>query len=977
LIMQEQRYCKRLIEVDLPIKKISEHARREKSIRHGHISTLHIWWARRPLAACRAVICAALWPDPADPLCPPRFNEKVAGFMQEFRNQRGGKPRDWRNSLELRKALLDFIAEFADWDNSNSQDFLTLSRKITNLSAQLTVEGNARPLVLDPFGGGGAIALESLRVGADAYSSDINPIAVLLQKVLIEYLPNTDSSLLEDLKRCADKIKEFAWRDLAQLYPKNEARMPLAYFWAKTVRCEGPGCGALVPLLGTLCLSQKKNKVVAYKLIPDPRLKTIGIEIVKNPQSIADGTVKRSNVICPLCNYVTARENVEKQIVQRRGGSKDAQLLCVLWQNPVTQEREFTLPRAEDIAAYEQAKKVLAKKIKESQGDLKFIPDEPLPYLRSIFNVHIYGVKEWGDLFSDRQALLLGTIGAHIKSLLSSDSMDCAEKNKETVALLLTCIFGRMIDQQTTLVAWASTINAVTHTFGRQALGMVWDYVEPNLFADAGGSWDGALDWVSRVVEHVQKAKLEKGTVEIVSATEHILPDDSVDALVTDPPYYDAVPYADLSDFFYVWHKRVLGDRFPSLFASNLTPKKGEAVQLAERNKEYAYKTKEYYEALMTKAFAEGRRMVKPSGIATVVFAHKSTDGWETLLSSLINSGWKITASWPIDTERPVRLRSINAAALASSIHLVCRPREDRKGDLITNYVGDWRDVLQELPVRIHDWMPRLAQEGVVGADAIFACLGPALEVFSKYSRVEKANGEKVELREYLEQVWGAVAKEALNMIFQGAHTEGFEEDARITAMWFWTLSTDSGGNDNVDIDSADDTDDEDVGIIKTTGFSLEYDAARKIAQGLGAHLENLSSIIEIKGDQARLLPVADRVNFLFGKGSTAITSVRKKKKENQMALFEEFNKVDEQSWSLSNEKSAVGKTILDRLHQAMILFGAGRGDAVRRFLVEEGIGKDERFWRLAQALSALYPSNTDEKRWVDGVLARKKSLGF
>jgi hypothetical protein len=469
-----------------------------------------------------------------------------------------------------------------------------------------------------------------------------------------------------------------------------------------------------------------------------------------------------------------------------------------------------------------------------------------------------------------------------------------------------------------------------------------------------------------------------EGVVLQASAQKHPFPDDSIDALVTDPPYYNAVPYADLSDFFYVWLKRSIGDLYPELLSNPLSPKDDELCEMSGWDPvRYNHKNKDFYEDGMRIAFSDGRRILKHNGIGVVVFAHKTTAGWESLLKGLVNAGWYITASWPIDTEMRSRLRAKNSAALASSIHLVCRPREDENGKLITNAVGDWRDVVTELPKRIHEWMPRLAQEGVVGADAIFACLGPALEIFSRYSCVEKANGEKVDLKEYLEQVWAVVAKEALNMIFEGARTEGFEEDARLTAMWFWTLSTGSS-NGSDDAKAMVEEDDSDTGQgVKTSGFSLEFDAARKIAQGLGAHLENLSSIIEIDGDQARLLPVAERVNYLFGKGSMAATPAKKRKKENQMTLFEEFNKVEEQGWSLGDEKSAVGKTILDRLHQAMILFGAGRGDAMRRFLVEEGIGKDERFWRLAQAFSALYPSNTDEKRWVDGVLARKKSLGF
>jgi adenine-specific DNA methylase len=273
------------------------------------------------------------------------------------------------------------------------------------------------------------------------------------------------------------------------------------------------------------------------------------------------------------------------------------------------------------------------------------------------------------------------------------------------------------------------------------------------------------------------------------------MPDDSVDITFTDPPYYDAVPYADLSDFFYVWLKRSIGKRHPHLFSDTLTPKSGEIVQLAERNKMYAFKTKSYFEELMTMAMAESKRYTKNHGICVVVFAHKSTAGWETQLQAMVSAGWVVVGSWPIDTERPGRLRANNSAALASSVHLVCRPREGVATD--EGAVGDWRDVLSELPVRVHDWLPRLANEGIVGADAIFACLGPAIEIYSRHRRVEKASGEKVELREFLEQVWAAVSREALAMIFTGADATGLEEDARLTAMWLWTVA--AGATDVID----------------------------------------------------------------------------------------------------------------------------------------------------------------------------------
>jgi hypothetical protein len=276
--------------------------------------------------------------------------------------------------------------------------------------------------------------------------------------------------------------------------------------------------------------------------------------------------------------------------------------------------------------------------------------------------------------------------------------------------------------------------------------------------------------------------------------------------------------------------------------------------------------------------------------------------------------------------------------------------------------------------------MPRLAEEGVVGADAIFACLGPALEIFSRYSRVEKANGETVTLREYLEHVWAAVAKEALSLVFKDADATGFEPDARLTAMWLWTLNagnTDSAKEESTEDDDAEDDSEGAPKKAKATGFVLEYDAARKIAQGLGAVLENLGSLAEISGETARLLPVGERANHLFGKSEGKVTPARKKKTP-QMDLFKVIEHAEEGGTTFGEtDVERQGETVLDRIHQSMILFAAGRSEAIKRFLVEDGAGRAPRFWRLAQALSALYPPQTEEKRWVDGVLARKKGLGF
>ena len=391
----------------------------------------------------------------------------------------------------------------------------------------------------------------------------------------------------------------------------------------------------------------------------------------------------------------------------------------------------------------------------------------------------------------------------------------------------------------------------------------------------------------------------------------------------------------------------------------------------------------------LTKAFAGSRRVVRPDGVGVIVFASKTTSSWEAILKAIVEAGWTITGSWPIDTEMDTRVSAQGQARLASSVHLVCRPRETPDGAILED-VGEWRDVLTELPKRIHEWMPRLAEEGVVGADAIFACLGPALEVFSRYGRVEKASGEQATLREYLEHVWAAVSTEALSMIFDDADAAGLEPDARLTAMWLWTLGGGSGkagtnGNGQADEgdEAGEDTDDEDADDgkgAKAAGYVLEFDAARKIAQGLGIHLDKSESIVEVKGDKARLRPVSERTQHLFGKDAEAAPTGRgkKKAKQKQLTFFEDADEfqVAEAGWG-ELKGPPPGSTVLDRLHQAMILFAAGRGELLKRFLTEEGVGTDARFWKLAQSFSALYPRGTDEKRWVDGVLARKKGLGL
>ena len=696
-------------------------------------------------------------------------------------------------------------------------------------------------------------------------------------------------------------------------------------------------------------------------------------------------------------------ERVREQLKPRRGGSDDSRLLCIIYSNMHGSGRCFRLPSEDDEQRANKASGMLVPQEPFSHG-LPPIPNGKLNHLRGFFNVVLYGITEWGNAFSPRQLLTLTTLVRLVKRV--AELSEGVEGFSTALQTCLALAIDRQADRLSTFARWDSGWSKISNTFGRQALPMVWDYAEANPFSGATGDWEGAVEWVVEVVE-TNSCLTNVGVSQSSSATELPLPDASVSAVVTDPPYYSAVPYADLSDFFYSWLKRSLHGKHVELLKGDLTPKEDECISMAHRAAMYRNKDAAWFEKMMGYACAECCRVTNLNGVGVFVFASKETKAWEAMLGALVLSGWMVTSSWSIDTEMGSRLRAQNSAVLASSIHIVARPRQGRE-------IGEWRDVLQELPRRISEWLPRLADEGIVGADAIFACLGPALEIYSRYSRVERSEGSPVTLREYLMEVWAAVAKEALSLLFKGADASGLEPDARLTAMWLWTLRTGTNGNGSSEGDTEDDASDDAVTDYedaqarpsKSGGYTLEYDAVRKIGQGLGADLESLESVVEVKGKTARLLSVAERETFLFAgqKSSVAVgqsgsstetAKAPKRGKSKRPARGQQAFAVDDEGRLSAQAASGrtdrvdavsepevpsnwtTAETVLDRVHQAMLLFGKGRSDALKRLLVDDGIGKEARFWKLAQSLSALYPPGTDEKRWVDGVLARKKGLGF
>ena len=456
-------------------------------------------------------------------------------------------------------------------------------------------------------------------------------------------------------------------------------------------------------------------------------------------------------------------------------------------------------------------------------------------------------------------------------------------------------------------------------------------------------------------------------------------PSQSASVWFTDPPYYDAIPYADLSDFFLVWLKRSLPDhammRDPFDPDNPLSPKIREAVQDETKLSDEQPKNRQWFEATMARAFAEGRRILNGDGVGSVVFAHKTTEGWEALLSGMIRGGWTITGSWPIATEMGSRLRARDSAALATSIHLICRPRPDDAP------IGEWADVLRELPTRVGDWMQRLEGEGVRGADLVFACIGPALEIYSRYRRVETPEGREVTLPDYLERVWEVVGREALKQVLGTAEAQArngaagaLEEDARLTALFLWTVqSTDETATESEEDPEATQT--------SVSGFSLPFDVARRFAQPLGIHMEEWESrIISTEKGVVKLRPVTDRAKELFGESGADALADEIETNANasaQLSLFPEAaptvrgrSRGQGRMTTVSTEDSETRRdaTTLDRVHAAMLLQASGRTEALRNLLrSEQDRGPD--FLRLANALSALYPRGSEEKRLLDGML--------
>ena len=880
------------IEVDFPEKEVSAESAREKNVRHGHISTLHIWWARRPLAASRATIYAALTPEP--------------------------------KSEREREERKRFIAELCKWENSNNRELVEKARKDI-----LAANGGVTPKVLDPFAGGGAIPLEALRLGCETYASDLNPVAVLIEKATLEYpqrygrpqkvkADNLEGEvevnpLLEDVRKWGEWVLEEAKKELARFYPPDpDGSVPVGYYWMRTVRCQNPRCGTEIPLTANWWLAKKGNKKVALRILVNRKKKPPAIEFeVVEGEDIdydpSEGTVSRANVICPACSSGIDAKALRREAQEGRMGER---MVAVVLKHPHRQGKTYRAATEKDMEVFRRAEKALEAKRRELMDEwgIDPVPDEPMPPKETLgFRVQRYGMTRWGDLFNPRQKLALITTCEKVRQIDSKRDKNADKEAYSASIHYLSLALDRIADKNANIVVWDSSRDMPSHVFGRQALGMVWDYAEINILSGATGDWNSALDWVARVIEHCGAAAgntvENESIVTQASATALPHPDRHFDAVVTDPPYYDNVPYSYLSDFFYVWLKRTVGGLYPELFSTPLTPKSEEIVAYSHERGGYE-EGKRRFEEMLTRSFQEIYRVLKDEGVACIVFAHKSTDAWESVINALLNSGLYMTASWPINTEMQARLRAKESAALASSIYMVCRKRKEGK----TAYFNEIKAGIEK---RIHEKLDQFWEEGIGGSDFFISAIGPAVEVFGKYERVEKLSGEQVTVAELLEYVRRVVSEYALSRILARPQLGGIDIEARFYLLWRWTYNS----------------------------AKLPFDDARKLSQAVGIELTEYwnKGFVKKEKELIRVLSATERgSNFL------------KQAPEN----------------------------MVDVLHQALLMWSKNDRKGISELLSHTGHVANDDFWRLAQAISEVLPEGDREKQMLQGFLYGKESYG-
>lgn len=775
---------KKLIEVALPLEAINRESARERSVRRGHPSKLHLWWSRKPLAICRAVIFASLIDDPDQP-----------GVSRELLTEidRLPLPRaaglDWQSLSEgeqRRQKLFAFIERLIAWEHSNDDAVLMTAQQLIHAAT-----GGDPPPVYDPFSGGGSIPLEAQRLGLSSSASDLNPVAVLITKALIELpVPFVDlppvhpaaphtieaawsgaAGLAADVRYYGQWIRDEAERRIGAYYPA--AQLPhaygagdapvLAWLWARTARCPNPACGAQMPLVNSFTISARKGRTAWAEPVVDQAARTVQFVVRHTAPPPLEGTVGRNGVRCLVCGHTSPLQYVRSE---GQAGRLGEQLLAIV--AAYQEDRVFLSP---------DHRTVIADDLQPS-----WRPDSDMARNPRHMTPPLYGMTTFDRLFSPRQLLALTTFSDLIRAVrpqILDDAARSGDRDSEAYMRAIVTYLALALDKAanvwSSLTSWKSDDGVVRGTFARQALAIVWVYAEANPFGTTSESFERAVASVSEVLDSLVVRR--PGCAEQLDATSLNLA--APHLFATDPPYYDNIPYADLSDYFYVWLRHALGDLYPDLMSTLLVPKAAELVADSIRHGG-ADQARHYFEAGMRKVFTAIHQHQHTNYPFTLFYAYKQAEqrsdttastGWETLLESLIGSNVTITGTWPMRTERAGRLRETDSNALASSIVLTCRPRPADAP------AATRREFLHALKSDLPHALRRLQQGNIAPVDLAQAAIGPGIAIFSRYNIVIETDGTPMTVRT------------ALQMINQEIDAVLAEQEGEFDATTRWALA--------------------------------------------------------------------------------------------------------------------------------------------------------------------------------------------
>ena len=994
---------KKLIEVAMPIKEISAESVRDKSIRNGHISTLHLWWARRPLPTCRAVIFASIIPDPSDPNCPIIFKKAVDSLLG-LENNPGDPYKPYKDipytsiidkmedssrnrllmfigkystkfsenqKLNKKTATKDLISDYSliRSENKDNNKIIEIARQLIWIShncdqyksleeglvdykrhrdnitkaekelysmvdrhlltepvrdkrdkLNLAIESflTKMPMVFDPFAGGGAIPLEAARLGCRSYGNDLNPVAHFVQIASTEFpqkfgkpikfsksafdelynsevLKHTKSfeknlfeqeqynfknRLLFDVEYFSKELITRTSEKCNHLFPTKDNHQPIVYYWVRVGECENPTCKAKVPLLRQFYLSRRRSAAKSEYVHFAPQIdgNTVKLNIGKGEIDL-EPFVQRANLKCPCCDSVTEVKKLKKQF--REG--KTTELLAAVIEDR-KEGKHFRLPTQEEITSAKCEDEEINKPV-------ELMPQNDSQNLKIPF----WGFKSFGDMFSRRQLVVLNKLIETYHQIRNELSFE-REYNK-AILTYLAVLIDRLTMRYTTFNTWHIQQDTVEKIMSKQAIPMVFDYPETNPFTNYTSALNSQLKQILNYIESESNNNISAVCNNASSGDIRQFNENEIDVVVTDPPYYDAIAYADLSDFFYVWLKRTIGTELNLVFATPSTPKSEECTAIKHNHDGDKNKAKEHFENKLLKIFDTIRLQTKD--IVSIMFAHQSTEAWTTLCNSILGSKMNITASWAIDTEVTSGLKQ-GKAYLASSVTVSCRPSEP-------SGIGDYKTIEKKIGEQIDLEVQSLYRLGLRGADLLTACFGKAVSEFGEFENVEKSDGSIVQVKELLE-----IAREAaFNSIVSDIDTDDYTK--------FY------------------------MGWLNLFGFSeVSHDQVRSITQiGLNIETSDLlhNNIIAKKGSLESLCTFKER--------------------------FQANNRIGEN----------VSDFEINKAHRMIFLYSSGDRNKLLKYILRVAPKVESNLWRIVTSLSEVLPNGSEDQKHCIGLIVNKDSL--